>query len=214
MTNLYFPFKALKVFLVISLFTLFSIKSASAQEVEEHLFYYSNELNIGNFVGFNGDLNYIYNENISAKIGVVVNVRRSPDEPADYTPGLFGVLTLGLADAYEVMQGVNLQVGKIYYLNSKHNTRVNAAIGIGFTSMHTIENWQYNTNSSLGSNYSYDLVKKNVVSVIISPKLEIPLGRVFGFTVSPTAIINSESNYYGIGLGYMIGIIRSKPVRN
>ena len=214
MTNLYFPLKASKAFLFTSIFSFFSINISNAQEVEKHLIYYSNEANIGNFIGFSGDLNYIYNEKYSAKIGVISNIRRSPNEPSDYNAGLANLVTFGLIGPFETLAGVNLQVGKIYYLTSKRNSRLNASIGIGYTTLEVVENWQKSTSASLGQNYTYDLVKRDVASLIINPKFEFPLGRVFGFTVSPTAVINAESSYYGVGIGYIIGRIRSKPIRN
>lgn len=206
--------KLFKTFLFATFVSVFSSSNASAQELEEHLIYYSNEINLGNYLGYSGDVNYIYNEKYSAKLGFSANIRKSPNQPDNYTPGLVGVLTFGFSTARESIIETHLQVGRIYYLNSKRNTRLNAAIGIGYTRVRTLENWQENTTGNLGSNYSYDKVKTKTASLIISPKLEFPLGQVFGFTISPTAIINSESNYYGVGLGYMIGLVRSKPVRN
>ena len=213
MTNHYFSLKTSNVFFIASFFSFFSIGVVSAQEVEKHLVYYSNEANIGNYIGFSGDINYIYNEKYSAKIGVISNIRRPKNQPSDYSAGLGELLTFGLIGPFETMAGVNFQVGKIYYLNSRRNTRLNASIGIGYTKLEVVENWQKTSSGSFGANYTYDLVKSDVASLIINPKFEFPLGRIFGFTISPTAVINTESNYYGVGLGYMIGIIRSKPIR-
>lgn len=208
-----FSLKASRSFIITSVFTFFSISTSTAQEVEKHLAYYSNEINIGNFIGYSGDINYIYNEKYSAKIGFIGNIRRSTNEPSDYRNGAVGFLTFGLFGPFETMGAVNLQVGKIYYLNSKRNTRLNASIGIGYTSVKVAENWEENTSDDFAANYTYDLVKSDVASLIINPKFEFPLGRIFGFTISPTAVINNKSSYYGVGLGYMIGVIRSKPVR-
>lgn len=202
----------LQTFVIAAFISVFCTLNSAAQEVEKHLVYLSNELNIGNYFGYSGDLNYIYNEKYSAKIGIIGNIRRSQNEPSDYRPGLVGLLSFGIIGPYETIGSVNLQVGRIYYLNSKRNTRLNAAIGIGFTNIRTVENWQSNQEADFGSNYTYDFVESNNASLIINPKIEFPLGRIFGFTVSPTAVINNNSNYYGVGLGYMIGIIRSKPV--
>ena len=213
MTKLYCSFETLKIFIITAFTAVFSTNMCSAQEVEKHLIYFSNELNIGNYFGYSGDLNYVYNEKYSAKIGVVGNIRRPTNQPADYTTGVVGLLSFGLYGPYQTMGSVNLQVGRIYYLNSKHNTRLNAGVGIGFTTVETVENWESAGGSSFAANYTYDLNTKNTTSLIINPKIEFPLGKVFGFTISPTAVINNKSSYYGIGLGYMIGVIRSKPVR-
>lgn len=200
-----------KLFLLTSLLIIGLNNNSSAQEVEEHLVYASNELNLGNYIGYSADLNYIYNEKYSAKIGLIANIRRSPNEPSNYNPGIAKILTFGLADAREVVASANLLVGRIYNLNSKKSLRVNASVGLGYTSIEVPVNFQKIDQNFLIGNYTYDIEKKNTVSFIINPKLEIPLGQIFGFTVSPTAVFNSESTYYGIGIGYMIGLIRSKP---
>ena len=209
MIKLYSPLERLKNFVLTAFLVVFSTNLSSAQEVEKHLIYYSNEINMGNYIGYGVDINYIYNEKYSAKFGVVGNIRRSTNEPSDYRTGFLGFLV----GPYETVGSVNLQVGKIYYLNSKRNTRLNAAVGIGYSTVQLVENWESDYGGSFDSNYSYDIVRTDVGSLIISPKLEFPLGRIFGFTISPTAVINNKSSYYGIGLGYMVGLIRSKPVR-
>ena len=214
MKTTYITIKTIKFFTITAFLAMFSTNTSSAQEVEKHLIYYSNEINIGNYFGYSGDVNYVYNEKFSAKIGFSGNLRKSPDQPSNYSPGLAGVLTFVMSMARDTIVDTHLQVGRIYYLNSKRNTRLNAAIGVAYTTIHTIENWQEGGNGTLSSNYTYDKVKTRTASLMISPKLEFPLGQVFGFTISPTAIINSESSYYGVGLGYVIGLVRSKPIRN
>lgn len=212
MTNPYFSLKTSKVFLIALFFTFFSIGEVSAQEIEKHLVYLSSELNLGNYVGIATDFNYIYEETYTAKFGLNANFRRSPDQPSDYNSGLAGLVTYGAASAREITVDVHLMVGKLYNLNARKTLRVNAAVGVGYTSVETVENWQKTGSNFFSGNYTYDIRSKSTASLIINPKLEIPLGRIFGFTVSPSAILNSESSYYGIGVGYMIGLIRSKPV--
>ena len=195
------------------LISLFLISNSTAQEVEKSLLYMSSELHLGNYLGVTTDLNYIYNEKYTAKFGFIANIRSSPDQPSDYSSGIAGLVTYGIASARETIFSVNIMAGRLYNLNERKSFRLNAAVGIGYTTIRTIENWQKTSSTSFTGNYTYDIRNKSTASLIINPKLEIPLGRVFGFTVSPTAVINSESNYYGIGLGTMIGRIRSKPNR-
>lgn len=83
-------------------------------------------------------------------------------------------------------------------------------MGIGYISVETLDNFQKVDQNFLTGNYTYDMEKKNMVSFIINSKLEIPLGQIFEFTVSLTAVFSSESAYYGIGVGFMIGLIGSK----
>lgn len=197
-------------FFVLAIFIVVSTNAASAQDVEKHLYYLSSEVNLGNYIGFSADVNYLLDEKYTFKLGVVGNFRKPTNQPDDFSIGLFGVLSLGLLQPLENMGSVNAAVGKMYYLNPKKSIRVNAAVGIGYTEIRLIENWQKQMNPSYGQNYTFDQVTNSTVSLIINPKVEFPLGRVFGFTLSPTAIINKEASYYGVGVGYMLGRIRSK----
>lgn len=172
------------------------------------LTYLSTEVDLGNYIGVSMNLNYTLKGSYSFKVGVVGNIRSARNEPADYTSGLITIATFGLGRPMETVGSVNVAAGKIYYLNQAESIRLNAAVGIGFTEIQTIENWQKNPNSFLGENYTYDKVKKNTVSLIINPKVELTLGKVFGFSVSPMAVINGKSNYYGVGLGYIIGRVK------
>jgi len=54
--------------IIISLF-IFSIEWVHAQFTENHSIYISQELNFGNYIGLNADLNYVYKERFSLKIG-------------------------------------------------------------------------------------------------------------------------------------------------
>ena len=179
-----------------------------AQEAAKPLYYFSSEINLGNYIGVTMDLNYILDEKYTFKLGVLGNIRRPVNQPADYTSGLIGILSFGLAQPVETMGSINAAVGKIYNLNAAKSLRLNTAVGIGYTQMKTIENWQKDSDATLVKNYTYDKVTKNVVSVIINPKLKIPLSRVVGFSVSQMAIINAKSSYYGIGIGYVIGRLK------
>lgn len=72
------------------------------------------------------------------------------------------------------------------------------------------ENWKKINNKtvSVTKNYSYDDVEYQAVSLIVNPKIEFPITRYFGFTVSPMLQKSKDRTYFGIGLGSMIGILR------
>ena len=102
-------------------------------------------------------------------------------------------------------------MGKIYNLNQKGTIRANVALGVGYTVIDEPENWQYipnNATINLDENYTYDYYKYNTISLIISPKIEFPISKYFGFSVSPMAQINKDRSYCGVGLGIMLGKVR------
>ncbi|HSP84008.1 MAG TPA: hypothetical protein VLN72_09800, partial [Gillisia sp.] len=62
----------------------------------------------------------------------------------------------------------------------------------------------------LDENYSYEYHKYHTVSLIINPKIEFPITRIYGLTLSPMILINKDRTYMGIGVGHMIGLLRKK----
>ena len=67
------------------------------------------------------------------------------------------------------------------------------------------------TNSGfLTENYTWIYNKYNTVNLIINPKIEFPFTRYFGLTISPMLQINKDRTYFGIGIGQMIGLLRSR----
>lgn len=48
------------------------------------------------------------------------------------------------------------------------------------------------------------------ISYIVSPKVEFPLTRIFGISISPELLINKDRAFIGIGVGSMIGLLRNK----
>ena len=51
-------------------------------------------------------------------------------------------------------------------------------------------------------------MKKNRISLIINLKIEFPLTRFYGLTISPMIQINKSRTYFGIGIVYMFGLPR------
>ena len=61
-----------------------------------------------------------------------------------------------------------------------------------------------------GTYCSWDNEKQNSVRLIINPKIEFPLTRFYGLTISPMIQINKSRTYFGIGIGYMFGLLRER----
>ncbi len=81
---------------------------------------------------------------------------------------------------------------------------------MGYAVIIEVGNWD-KINSygiPLTENYTYDYIKSNKTSLIINPKIELPLSKYFGLTVSPMAQINKGNSYFGIGIGTMIGLLK------
>lgn len=69
-----------------------SINLSYAQFDENNAFYLSNELNLGNYIGVDVNLNYIIKEKYSFKIGCTGNIMKPKSQPENYSSGLIGLL--------------------------------------------------------------------------------------------------------------------------
>lgn len=187
-----------------------SINIANAQFDENNAIYFTGELNLGNYVGFDINLNYVHKEKHSFKIGYTGNIRKPKSQPEDYSSGLTGILLFGLADPYDQLENYQVGFGRIYKINRSGTIRANVSIGIGYTVIWEPGNWKRVNNGFLAENYTWNYRKYNTVSLIINPKIEFPFTRFYGLTISPMLQINKDSTYFGIGIGGMIGLLRKR----
>jgi len=159
-------------------FSLLSIQFMNAQSKESNKFYASTELNIGNYLGWELNVNFVTKKQNTVKIGFLNLLRGSDDVDDDE---LF---------PYDLCQSFQICFGKIYELNPKETVRANISVGLGSTLVLD--------ESNAGRS----------VSLIINPKIEFPFTRFFGLTFSPMLQLNKHSSYYGIGIGCVIGVLR------
>ncbi len=190
---------------------ILSFNSIKAQFSENNAIYYSDGLNFGNYFGVDLNLNYVYKEKYSFKIGYIYDMRKPKSRPDDYSSGLAKALLFGTENPHDLMETYQFALGKIYNLNENGTIRFNLSLGLGYTIIKEPENWQKIENASLiGENYTWDYKRQNTISLIINPKIEFPFTTVYGVTISPMVQINKDRTYFGIGVGQMIGILRKR----
>jgi hypothetical protein len=198
----------------ILLLTLFigSFSTINAQFGANHAIYYSGELGYGSHLGIDVNLNYVYHEKYAVKIGYSGNVTKPTSLPSDYSLGLTRAFSFGFEYPYDQLENVQITVGRIYKLNPKGTIRFNLSAGLGYSIITEPENWERITDNNviLSENYTWNYRKHNTVSLIINPKIEFPIARHFGFTLSPMLQINKDTTYIGIGVGTMFGLLRKK----
>lgn len=181
----------------------------NAQFADRNAIYTTAEVNFGNYLGVDINLNYVLDESYSVKIGYSGHIRKPKTQPENYTPGLIGVFLFDLAP-HDQMENYQILVGKIYAINNKSTIRANVSFGLGYTTIREPGNWQFVNGGFLTANYTYEYSRYNTVSFIINPKIEFPILRFYGFTFSPMLQINKERTYYGVGFGQMIGLLRKR----
>ncbi|MDO5607706.1 MAG: hypothetical protein Q4G08_04530 [Capnocytophaga sp.] len=197
-----------KIFLLAISFISFSI--ANAQFIENNALYATGELNFGNYLGMDLNLNYVIKEKYSIKIGYSGNLRKPKSQPEDFTTGVTGILVFGANSPMDKFESFGATVGRIYKMNQSGTIRINLSLGAGYTIYTEPDNWEkINTNTvSLSKNYTYDYVKHKTISLIVNPKIEFPITRYWGLSASPMLQINKDRTYFGIGLGTMLGLLR------
>lgn len=196
------------------LILVFSCSYVNAQFSENNAIYHTSEITFGNYLGVDIHANYVLKEKYSFKIGYSGFIRRPKAAPENYSSGVLGLLTFGLANPYDQMENFQVLAGNIYRLNRKGTIRANISIGLGFTVIHEPTNWQSLNGGFIGPNYSFDYREYNTVSLIINPKIEFPITRIYGLTFSPMLQINKDRTYIGVGIGQMIGLLRKKSNEN
>lgn len=156
------------------------------------------------------NLNYVLKEKYSFKVGYNGNFRKPKSQPEDFTTGVTGILVSGANSPMDQFDNFGATVGRIFKMNQSGSIRVNFSLGAGYTIFTEPENWKkINDNTvSLTKNYTYEYVEHKTISLIVNPKIEFPITRYWGLSVSPMLQINKDRTYFGIGLGSMIGLLR------
>ncbi len=199
----------MKRILSIGLF-LIGFNFGSSQFDEKNAIYSTIEFNLGNYVGFDIHMNYVYLEKYAFKIGYTGNIRKAKSQPEDYTSGLIGILLFGLANPSDQMENYQIGFGRIYKLNESGTIRINLSFGLGYTIITEPENWQPINSAFLTENYTWNYGKYNALGFIFNPKIEFPFSRFYGLTISPMLQISKDRTYVGIGIGQMIGLLRKR----
>ena len=203
------------------LFLCISMASTQAQK-KKHAFYATGALNFGNYFGGDLNLNYVLKEKYSFKIGYTGNIRTAKSRPEDFETGFFGLFDYPptlfwypyayvylLDGPFDIIVNYRFDAGRIYKLNPSGTVRINAAVGLGYTTFTEPVNWEkHNSLLGLFGNYSWNYKSRNTISLIINPKIEFALTKVFGFTISPMVQMNEYRTYFGIGMGIMLGVLR------
>lgn len=199
--------EACKNSFIIALFLVLLSSSAQAQnDSGKPPLYVSNELGFGNFLSNDLSLNTSLNTNYNLKFGYIGNIRTPESLPKDFSSGLLGLTVFSLGKRpYDRLRNLYVSVGRYFPLDKKGVARLNFSMGLGYTMISKPSNWIKNNNVLLKTNYNWTEKRHSTVSLIINPKIEIQLTRIFGFSISPLIQLNNDLTYYGVGFGMILG---------
>lgn len=198
--------------LIILYLLLLGYGGLGAQSKNKISFYNSGEINFGNYVGGNLNANILFNKSLALQIGFSGNRRKSPAQPYNYKiDESWDVLNLSrFKNKHDYFGGFHVLMGKIFWLNETNSSRLNLLGGLGFTKIIEYSNWvlQPDGSGSGGSNYTYDIIKYNKVSVVFNPRIEFTGKKFFGTSISLLLQANPKRALMGIQFGVMIGDLK------
>jgi len=201
----------MKIKILVIILIVLNIQLITAQNQKENTYYLTSELNLGNYLGVDFNLNYVFKNKYSIKVGFSENFRKPKSQPDNYSGGILFKIP------FDQFLNYKIDFGRIYNLDEKGTIRANISIGIGYTRVKEPQNWQFVESeawTNLSQNYTYSYRKYNTLSLTINPKIEFPITKFFGLSVSPMIQINKDRIYYGIGLGTMLGKLKQKTNHN
>jgi hypothetical protein len=182
-----------------------SLTAAFSQDNFVERIYISSEFQLGTHFGLNGNFVYRLNNQYSLQAGVLLVHKRAAQRPDDYLSGLFEHLTLGSTGAFDSLTSYYLQLGRYIPLGRSDKIRLNLSAGLALTTINTSVNFVRRDTFLFSTNYTWDNVDSNTMSIILNPRVEFLLTEYFGLQVSPLAVINNQSSYYGLGIGFVVG---------
>ncbi len=200
-----------KIFLAFLI--LLNAQVITSQNNEKELYYVSSEINLGNYYGIDVHLNYVFKNRYAIKLGFSGNIREPKSQPEDYSGGLEGLFSVGTENPYDHLLTYRIDVGRIYNLNPKGTIRANLSLGIGYTTIKEPDNWQFievDAPINLAENYTYSYRSYGTVSLIVNPKIEFPITKIFGLSLSPMLQWNKDRTYFGVGIGTLLGRLKVK----
>jgi hypothetical protein len=170
--------------------------------------YLSTELILGNYLGSDFSLNFISKGRYSFKVGYTSSIRNPISQPEDYSPDASALLYFRNTERpLDQFKNYQVGIGKIVMLKGK--TRFNMSLGLGYTTIIEPKKWKNKAEFHIGEeNYTWNYEKSNTVSLIINPRIEYPFSRIIGFTLSPMLQTSKDRTFYGIGIGFMSGLLR------
>ncbi|HYQ58106.1 MAG TPA: hypothetical protein VEP89_12255 [Draconibacterium sp.] len=97
-----------------------------------------------------------------------------------------------------------MMVGRILELNRKRSISITLQGGPGIS---TSREPEFSLEKS-GNQYNFKTSASKNFSLVLNPKLEMPICYSIGCSVGPVIIVNGKSTFVGAGIGLMYGIIK------
>ncbi|TRZ43177.1 hypothetical protein [Robertkochia solimangrovi] len=179
-----------------------------AQEKNQNTWYLTTGFEFMNGFGGSVDMNYVFQDKYSLRLGasfVYMDPQFDNIPPEEI---FLGIVTFGLSTPRDLVSTYQLTGGRIIYPGRNKKSRFNLNAGVGYTVHRT--NYYVENTSENGYHkfHSYD----NYISFVFNPKWEVVSLRSVGLYISGSLVMNKHDTYAGVGIGLMLGKIRSRQV--
>ena len=200
----------MKIYLLILVFVI-NIQAYS-QVGQDRFVYATCDMNAGNYFYADFGVTYLFRGKYSLGIEYSSTISNPKSKPSDYAGGLASAAVFGLDGSHDEMESLQILGGRYFSINQQKTIRFNLQGGMMFSRLTMPVNWTKFEDSGgiqIGRNYDFDYDRNQTIGLVINPKFEFAFTRVFGLSASPQFIWNKQQVYYGIGIGYMLGVLRS-----
>ncbi|WP_167619639.1 hypothetical protein [Maribellus sediminis] len=195
--------KTLLLFILVSLFALTSQAQWSYKFLskEKHFVYSSGDFVMGKQNGGGISLNYIYNNKLTVNIGYSATVKTSADLPAEILKSTENLVPAFSTDPFSNSENIRILVGRVFNVNREGTVRLLLQGGPG---IYTTREPSFTVKSNT---YNYQTEATKSLSLVLQPKIEMPLFATLGLSAGPMVIFNESEHYFGAGIGLMYGIL-------
>ena len=198
----------MKTLLLIAIFSIFTLASraqwADRNSVRtKHNLYSIGEYVVGDQQAGKIGMSYTYNNKYILSVGYSATFKSTVTPSDNFLKSATTITPATSAEPFENSENLHMMVGRIFNLNNKKNLRVVLQAGPGIATFREPEFALVNSNSQ----YNFETKTTKKLSLVLNPKLEIPLHSTVGCSVGPMVVVNSNQTYIGAGIGIMYGII-------
>ena|GEM_PF-4952644 len=168
---------------------------------------------MGNYSGFELNINYIKDEKYSLQISYYHHLIEAKEKPEDYRNDFWldwgSLFLFPDIEVPDTNHSFNILGGYMYNLNPQGTIRLNLQAGIALIHTRYITNFKKKNRTYLfGDNYYYDSRYRNRIGFIVNPQIEFPFFKGYGLSVSPLVEFGGRKTVYGVGISHIFGRVR------
>ncbi|MDX8340715.1 hypothetical protein SLH46_16075 [Draconibacterium sp. IB214405] len=172
---------------------------------KKHNLYSSGEYVVGEQQAGNIGLSYTYNNKYILSMGYTATFKSTVTPTAEFLKSASNLSPATTSVPFENTENLHMMVGRIFDLNKKSSVRLVLQGGPGIS---TFREPEFNLTQS-GDQYNFETQTSKKFSLVLNPKVELPLYSSLGCSVGPMVMVNSNQTYIGAGIGIMYGLIKN-----